>query len=339
VTIIVTGAAGFIGSNLVAALNARGERQIIAVDDLTQGDKFRNMADLHIADYVDKGAFINGFKKGWFGQVRAVFHQGACSDTMESDGVFMMANNYQYSIDVYETCMAQKASFLYASSAAVYGGSEQFVEDRQYEKPLNVYGYSKFLFDQYMRAKFAENANPAQVVGLRYFNVYGARESHKGRMASVAFHQFHQFKKQGFVKLFGEYGGHQSGEQSRDFVSIEDVVKVNLFFFDHPEKSGIFNLGTGQAQPFNDVACAVVNSLRKAAGDPPLTLPALVKAGLIQYIPFPDDLKGKYQCFTQADMHQLRAIGYSDSFLNVDQGVSHYVDWLSANADFLAQPI
>ena len=338
-TIIVTGAAGFIGSNLVAALNARGERQIIAVDDLTQGDKFRNMADLYIADYVDKTAFINGFKKGWFGQVKAVFHQGACSDTMESDGVFMMANNYQYSIDVYETCMAQKASFLYASSAAVYGGSEQFVEDRQFEKPLNVYGYSKFLFDQYMRAKFAENANPAQVVGLRYFNVYGARESHKGRMASVAFHQFHQFKKQGFVKLFGEYGGYQSGEQSRDFVSIEDVVKVNLFFFDHPEKSGIFNLGTGQAQPFNDVACAVVNSLRKAAGDPPLTLPELVKAGLIQYIPFPDDLKGKYQSFTQADMQQLRAIGYPNAFLNVEQGVSHYVDWLSANADFLAQPI
>jgi len=258
---------------------------------------------------------------------------------MESDGVFMMANNYQYSIDVYETCMAQKASFLYASSAAVYGGSEQFVEDRQFEKPLNVYGYSKFLFDQYMRAKFAENANPAQVVGLRYFNVYGARESHKGRMASVAFHQFHQFKKQGFVKLFGEYGGYQSGEQSRDFVSIEDVVKVNLFFFDNPEKSGIFNLGTGQAQPFNDVACAVVNSLRKAAGDPPLTLPELVKAGLIQFIPFPDDLKGKYQCFTQADMQQLRAIGYPNAFLNVEQGVSHYVDWLSANADFLAQPI
>jgi ADP-L-glycero-D-manno-heptose 6-epimerase len=339
VTIIVTGAAGLIGSNLVQALNARGERQIIAVDDLSQGNKYRNLADLDIADYVDKTEFVSAFKKGWFSDVSAVFHQGACSDTMETDGVFMMANNYQYSVDVYEACMAQKASFLYASSAAVYGGSKVFLEDRQHEKPLNVYGYSKFLFDQYMRKKFAEKVNTAQVVGLRYFNVYGPRESHKGRMSSVAFHQFHQFKKQGFVQLFGEYGGYQAGEQTRDFVSIEDVVKVNLFFHDNPEKSGIFNLGTGFAQPFNDVACAVVNTLRKTAGEPPLALPELVKAGLIQYIPFPEDLIGKYQCFTQANMEQLRAAGYTDSFLNVEQGVSHYVEWLSANIDFLGEPL
>jgi len=190
-----------------------------------------------------------------------------------------------------------------------------------------------------MRLRMAEKAPTAQVVGFRYFNVYGPRESHKGRMASVAFHHYHQFKKNQTVKLFGEYGGYAPGQQSRDFISVEDVVKVNLFFLDHPEKSGIFNLGTGHAQPFNDVACATVNSLRRINGQSELPLTDLVKQGLIQYIPFPDDLRGKYQCFTQADLTQLRAAGYSADFLNVEQGVSRYISWLSENSDFLASPL
>jgi ADP-L-glycero-D-manno-heptose 6-epimerase len=158
-------------------------------------------------------------------------------------------------------------------------------------------------------------------------------------MASVAFHHYHQFKKNQTVKLFGEYGGYAPGQQSRDFVSVEDVVKVNLFFLDHPDKSGIFNLGTGRAQPFNDVALATVNTMRKLANQSALPLADLVQQGLIQYIPFPDDLRGKYQCFTQADLTQLRAAGYNDSFLDVEHGVSQYIEWLSANSDFLANPL
>jgi ADP-L-glycero-D-manno-heptose 6-epimerase len=339
VTIIVTGAAGFIGANIVQGLNARGEKNIIAVDDLRPADKYRNLADLDIVDYLDKDEFLEAFRSGRFGRVKAVFHEGACSDTMETDGIFMMANNYRYSMDLLDICTEQKVQLLYASSAATYGGSDIFIESREYEKPLNIYGYSKFLFDQVMRERFAEKANTAQVVGFRYFNVYGPRESHKGRMASVAFHQYHQYKKDGLVKLFGEYGGYEKGQQSRDFVSVEDVVKVNLFFFDHPEINGIFNLGTGRAQPFNDVAHAVVNSLRKLDGVNSEPLEQLVKMKAIEYIPFPEALKGKYQCFTQADLTKLRTAGYTEPFLNVEQGVSRYIDWLSANADFLANPL
>jgi ADP-L-glycero-D-manno-heptose 6-epimerase len=338
-TIIVTGAAGFIGANIVQALNARGEKNIIAVDDLRPAGKYRNLADLDIVDYLDKDEFLEAFKSGHFGKVQAVFHEGACSDTMETDGIFMMANNYRYTMNLLDICTEQKVQLLYASSAATYGGSEVFIESREYEKPLNIYGYSKFLFDQVMRQRFALNANTAQVVGFRYFNVYGPRESHKGRMASVAFHQYHQYKQTGLVKLFGEYGGYQAGQQSRDFISIEDVVKVNLFFFDHPEISGIFNLGTGRAQPFNDVAQAVVNAMRKLSQAQPLTLPELIKNKAIEYIPFPESLRGKYQCFTQADLTKLRTAGYVEPFLNVEQGVSRYINWLSANTDFLASPL
>jgi ADP-L-glycero-D-manno-heptose 6-epimerase len=258
---------------------------------------------------------------------------------METDGIFMMANNFRYTMDLLDICTEQKVQLLYASSAATYGGSDVFVESREHEKPLNIYGYSKFLFDQVMRKRFAEKANTAQVVGFRYFNVYGPRESHKGRMASVAFHQYHQYKANGKVKLFGEYGGYAAGEQSRDFVSVEDVAKVNLYFLDHPEISGIFNLGSGRAQPFNDVAHAVANAMRKIDKANPASLEDLVKEKAIEYIPFPDALKGKYQCFTQADLTKLRAAGYKEPFLNVEQGVSRYVAWLSVNADFLASPL
>ena len=329
-TIIVTGAAGFIGANIVQALNARGEKNIIAVDDLRPADKYRNLVDLDIIDYLDKDEFLEAFRSGRFGKVKAVFHEGACSDTMETDGIFMMANNYRYTMDLLDICTTQKVQLLYASSAATYGGSDVFEESREHEKPLNIYGYSKFLFDQVMRKRFAENANTAQVVGFRYFNVYGPRESHKGRMASVAFHQYHQYKANGYVKLFGEYGGYGPGEQSRDFVSVEDVVKVNLFFLDHPEISGIFNLGTGLAQPFN--------TMRKLDTAEPISLAELVKQDVIEYIPFPDALKGKYQCFTQADLTKLRTAGYKEPFLNVEQGVSRYIEWLEANAGFLANP-
>jgi ADP-L-glycero-D-manno-heptose 6-epimerase len=326
-TIIVTGAAGFIGSNLVKALGDRGEERVIAVDNLTRADKFKNLVDCEIDDYLDKTEFVARFKRGDFGKVKAVFHEGACSDTMETDGRYMMENNFRYSRDVLDACLEQGVQFLYASSAAVYGGSSEFVERRELEKPLNVYGYSKFLFDQIVRQTLPKARS--QIAGFRYFNVYGQRESHKGRMASVAFHNFNQFRAEGRVKLFGEYNGYGAGEQTRDFVSVEDVTAVNLHFFDHPGKSGIFNLGTGRAQPFNDIASTVVNALRAMEGEAALPLDELVLRGLIEYIPFPDALRGKYQCFTQADQSKLRAAGYDTPFLTVQEGVDRYVRWLS----------
>lgn len=331
--IVVTGAAGFIGSNLVKGLNARGIDDIIAVDDLTQGDKFRNLADLKIADYIDAGDFYKRFANGAFGQVEAVFHEGACSDTMELDGKYMMANNYALSCDLFESCQAQGTRLLYASSAATYGGSDTFSESPEFEKPLNVYGYSKLLFDQRLRHQLGARFEKAQMqtVGFRYFNVYGPREQHKGRMASVAFHQFNQFQADGKVKLFGDYGGYGAGGQMRDFVFIDDVVAVNLWFFDHPEKSGIYNLGSGRAQPFNDVAIAVINTLRQGQNAAPLSLEDAVRGGMIDYISFPPALVGKYQSYTQADLSALRAAGCTHAFADVQTGVSAYMQWLSSS--------
>jgi ADP-L-glycero-D-manno-heptose 6-epimerase len=318
--IVITGAAGFIGSNIIAGLNARGVSNIIAVDELTQGDKFRNLANLQIADYVDADDFYLNFAKGHYGKVNAIFHEGACSDTLEHNGKYMMNNNYEVTKQLFAACQAQGTRLLYASSAATYGGSDTFKESPEFEKPLNVYGYSKLLFDQYARRTLGSNLENAktQVVGFRYFNVYGPREQHKGRMASVAFHQFHQFNKEGKVKLFGEYGGYAPGAQMRDFISVDDVVAVNLWFLDHPAQSGIFNLGTGRAQPFNDVAHAVVSSLQ----------PEAVAQNAIEYIPFPDALRGKYQSYTQADISALRAAGCDHAFADVQTGVSRYMQWL-----------
>ena len=322
--IIVTGAAGFIGSNLVRALNERGEREIVAVDNLTRADKFRNLVDCEIADFLDKREFLEQLDR--FKAARAIFHQGACSDTMESDGRYMMENNYRYSMSLLKHCSVHGVRFIYASSAAVYGGSREFVEDVSHERPLNVYGYSKFLFDQVVRRRLPELS--IQVVGLRYFNVYGPRETHKERMASVAFHNFNQFMAEGRVKLFGGWDGWGDGEQTRDFVYVDDVVKVNLHFLDHRERSGIFNCGTGRAQPFNDVASTVVNTVRRLRGEPELPLERLVADGLIEYVPFPDALKGKYQSFTRSDDSRLRAAGYDGSFATVQEGVAKYVEWL-----------
>lgn len=331
--VVVTGAAGFIGSNIVKGLNARGITNIIAVDDLTQGDKFRNLVDLKIDDYVDADEFYSIFAEGAFGKVEAVFHEGACSDTMEQDGKYMMDNNYGVSCSLFESCQQRGTRLLYASSAAVYGGADTFRETPEFERPLNVYGYSKLLFDQRMRRELGRDflrgttGKWRQVVGFRYFNVYGPREQHKGRMASVAFHQFNQFREHGQVKLFGDYGGYGPGEQTRDFVFVDDVVAVNLWFFDHPEKSGVFNLGTGRAQPFNDVAVAVVNAL-KGGGVPDAA--SAVSQGLLAYTPFPDALRGKYQCYTQADLAALRAAGCDHAFADVASGVAKYMEALAA---------
>lgn len=326
--LVVTGAAGFIGSNLVKALNERGEKKIIAVDNLTHADKFKNLVDCEIADYLDKEDFINRIQHGYFdGEIAAILHEGACSDTMETDGRYMMENNFRYSTILLDWCLEQETQFLYASSGATYGGSTVFREERQFEAPLNVYGYSKFLFDQVVRQRLPDAAS--QVAGFRYFNVYGPRENHKGRMASVAFHHFRQFREAGRVKLFEGSHGYANGAQLRDFVFVEDVAKVNLFFLDNPEKSGIFNLGTGRAQSFNDVAVATVNGCRALEGEPALSLEEIIGRGLLEYIAFPEALKGKYQAFTEADIGRLRAAGYEQSFASVEAGVARYVQWLA----------
>jgi len=312
--IIVTGGAGFIGSQIVKGLNQRGYTNILVVDDLTDGSKFANLVDLKIYDYLDKEQFLRKIQKqdSFANDVKAIFHEGACSTTTEWDGRFMMQNNYEYSKSLLHYCLNRGVNFLYASSAAVYGDSQVFKEEPQYERPLNVYGYSKLLFDQYVR-RVLPHAN-SQIAGFRYFNVYGSGEQHKGSMASVAYHLHQQLLKSGVVKLFEGCDGYENGEQRRDFVYVEDVVAVNLWFFDRPQHSGIFNVGTGASQSFNDVAKAVT---------------AWHEKGEIEYIPFPDHLKGCYQSFTQADIGPLRKVGYAQPFRTVEQGVKAYLEDLA----------
>lgn len=326
--IVVTGAAGFVGSNIVRGLNRRGHTNILAVDDLTDGDKFVNLVGGQIADYMHKDDFRRGVLEGFLPGVRAVFHQGACSDTTERNGHFMMDNNYRVTLELFEYCQSHKIPFIYASSAAVYGAGPVYVEDLANERPLNVYGYSKFLFDQVVRARM--KSLTAQVVGLRYFNVYGPQEQHKGRMASVAFHNMNQFLAEGHVRLFGGWDGYADGGQMRDFISVDDVVDVNLHFLDQSKVSGIFNCGTGRAQPFNDVASAVVNAMRGIQGKPALSLEDLVKQGMLRYIEFPEDLKGRYQSYTQADISALRRAGFTAPMRDVQTGVTEYVRALHA---------
>lgn len=312
--IIVTGGAGFIGSNLIRTLNTKGYQKILAVDNLTQGHKFQNLVDCDIHDFEDKKSFLELInKRSYFAAtIDAVFHLGACSSTTEWDGKYMMQNNYEYSKVLMQYCLAKKIPFIYASSASVYGEGKTFKEQRSHEAPLNIYGYSKFLFDQYIREYLP--IVTSQVVGLRYFNVYGPREQHKDKMASVAYHFNRQILENGTLKLFKGCDGYADGEQRRDFVYVQDVVDVNTWFFEHPDKSGIFNVGTGRSQTFNDVAKAVIQWHGR---------------GEIEYIDFPESLKGRYQSFTQADITALRGVGYLEPFKTVEQGVESYLNWLN----------
>jgi ADP-L-glycero-D-manno-heptose 6-epimerase len=243
----------------------------------------------------------------------------------------MLETNYRCSKDLLDHCQSQGTRLLYASSAATYGASTVFRETAENERPLNIYGYSKLLFDNIVRrvmptARF-------QVVGFRYFNVYGPREQHKGRMASVACHHFGQLRESGKVQLFGEYGGCGPGQHTRDFVFVDDVVAVNLWFLRHPERIGIFNVGTGRAQPFNDVAHATINASRALRGEAPLALEQQTSQGLIEYVPFPQALVGKYQCRTEADLTALRASGCDVEFVDVATGVRRYAQWLAGQRE------
>jgi len=321
--IVVTGAAGLVGSNIVKALNARGIRNIIAVDNLTRADKFSNLVACDIVDYLDKDDFIERIQAGHFdGEIDAIFHQGACSDTSQTDGRYLMENNYRYAMILLDWCLDQDVQFLYASSAAVYGAGSCSREERQFEAPLDVHGYSKFLFDQVVRQRLAQNPS-SQIVGLRYFNVYGPGEAHKGPLASFAYHAFGQLQADGKIRL-GE------GAQG-DFVFVGDVAKVNLYFFDHPEKSGIFNLGSGCTSSFAEVANATVNGKKRAKSETPLTLAESRAQGLLEDAALPEAQKGKYPACAQADLTLLREAGYEAPMTTLEDGIHQYVEWLQKN--------
>ena len=308
--IVVTGAAGFIGSNLVRGLNAAGRADIIIVDDLTDGTKFRNLVDCDFLDYLDKDEFLSSLP-GRLTGVEHVFHQGACSDTREWDGRFMLENNYAWSRSLLEACIENDVAFIYASSAAVYGGNRSFIEKPQYEKPVNVYGYSKLLFDRYARRMMQSTAS--QIAGLRYFNVYGPGEQHKGAMASMIFQLHRQLLESGTVKLFKGSGGYADGEQRRDFVHIDDVVDANLWFMDNDRARGIFNVGTGKSRSFNDIARQLIDWHAR---------------GRVQYVEFPEDLPAAYQSFTEADISALREAGYRKPFTGLELGIRKYLEYM-----------
>lgn len=314
---IVTGGCGFIGSNLVSALNLRGVSDILVVDDLTESGKFANIRDCRIADYMDAEKFLRIIESNSLdSSIEAIFHQGACADTMETNGRYMMENNYEYSKSLLNFAAANNIPFVYASSASVYGNNRTTTECRDNEMPLNVYAYSKLLFDGYVQRNF--DSFESTVVGLRYFNVYGPNEFHKGRMASMVYQAYHQLESNGFVKLFEGTDGYGDGDQRRDFVFVGDVANVNLFFGDGPVRKGVLNVGTGESRSFNDLANILIS---------------LMERGEIKYIPFPEELRGKYQSFTEADVARLRDAGYEHDFTSLEQGIAQYVKFLQGRSE------
>ncbi len=330
--IVVTGAAGFIGSNIIQGLNARGLDDIIAVDDLTQGDKFHNLVDLKILDYVDTDSFYESFAQGSFGQIEAVIHQGACSDPEERNGKFLMQNNCATSVNLYQACQRRGARFLYASSADTYGAAQVSKEDAGAERPNSVYGFSKHVFDQRMRRECgtdfrrALSGKTGQVVGLRYFDVYGPREQHKVEAASVVFQCFQEFAANGHVTLSATDVA-ETGPRY-DLITVEDVVAVNLWFFERPGQSGIFNVGTGQTYSRAQVANAVINTMRSREGHSSLTLQAIQSNGMIKLSQNSEKNNTDGVRTVAADASALRAAGFDRLFTEIPLGVDQYVQWL-----------
>jgi ADP-L-glycero-D-manno-heptose 6-epimerase len=305
--IILTGGAGFIGSNLLSALNAKGVTDVIVVD---RRDRLSNLKDLKFSDFMQPDEFARAIeRKSLPDRIDAIFHQGACADTTCTDGHYMIENNFTFSKLILHFALSRKVPFVYASSAAVYGGSSAFAPSRENERPLNLYALSKLAFDDHVRSAAANSEST--VAGLRYFNVYGPRESHKGKMASMVYQLYRQLKASGRARLFASTGGYGDGEQRRDFVFVNDIVRVNLALAEGSMRNGVFNVGTGQARSFNDVARILIAGLG---------------AGAIDYIPFPKSLAGKYQSFTQADISALRDTGYTDSFSTLESGIAKSID-------------
>ncbi len=306
--IIVTGGAGFIGSNLLAALNATGVTDVLVVD--RRGDNFRNLRDVKFSDFMLPDEFGRALeRKSLPARIDAIFHQGACADTTNTDGRYMIENNFTFSKLILQFALSGKVPLVYASSASVYGASGAFDPSRENERPLNLYALSKLAFDNHVRIVSAKAGST--VAGLRYFNVYGPRESHKGKMASMVYQLYCQLKTNGRARLFEGTDGYADGEQRRDFVFVNDIVRVNLALAAGPVRKGVFNVGSGQARTFNDVAKVLI---------------ARLGAGAIDYVPFPDSLTGKYQSFTQAELSSLRDAGYTESFSTLESGIAQSVE-------------
>lgn len=320
--IIVTGGAGFIGSNIVKKLNERGIDDILVVDDLTDGHKCRNLQSLQFADYMDYEDFADLMADGSFdcGPVDVIFHEGACSDTMNYDGRYMMKNNYEGSKDILHYCLERRIPLLYASSASTYGsGKNGFREVSDCEEALNPYAFSKLQFDRYVRRvlPYAQS----QVAGFRYFNVFGPQENHKDRMASLIFQKYHELKEKGKITLFEGTAGYENGGQIRDFIYVNDVVKVLFYFWEHPELSGIYNCGTGMGHTFNEFVKGIID---------------YCGTGSIEYVPFPEILKGKYQSFTTADTTKLTDAGYDKGFTPLVDAVKEYCELLDKHDGYFA---
>ena len=315
--IIVTGGAGFIGSNIVKELNNRGHNEILIVDNLGSSDKYKNLIGLHFIDYQHKEKFFANLDN-FSDDVEAVFHEGACSDTMEYNVNYMIDNNYNSSKALLHFCNSRKIPFIYASSASTYGGGKNgFSEVDKCEDALNPYAFSKLLFDRYVK-KFISNSN-CKIIGLKYFNVYGPQENHKGKMASIFYQLYNQIKQTGIAKLFKGTDGYSNGEQLRDFIYVKDVVKVNLWCFENDIASGIYNCGTGKAHTYNEAAQAVINAMG---------------TGKIEYRDFPEVLRGKYQNYTQADETKLVNAGYDLGFTDLNQAVKEYCELLDKNGGY-----
>ncbi len=309
---IVTGGAGFIGSNLVQALNARGHAEILVVDRASEDPP--NLRGLRISDLVSPEMFLAALeRKALPARIAGIFHQGACADTTLTDERYMMENNVSFSQAGLSFALERRIPFVYASSAAVYGAGGQFRECPENERPLNLYGRSKLIFDNHVRGLLPPASST--VIGLRYFNVYGPREAHKGRMASMVYQLYRQLRETGRARLFEGSGGYAAGEQRRDFVSVRDAVAVNLFFAEGAPRQGIFNVGTGNARSFNEVARRIIHLLGR---------------GEIEYIPFPEGLREKYQNLTEADLSALRAAGYQGKFTSLENGLAHAVPFWQA---------
>jgi ADP-L-glycero-D-manno-heptose 6-epimerase len=319
---IVTGGAGFIGSNLVHELNAHGISDILIVDNFANARKFQNLHGARYVDYLDKREFRRAIRENSLGinKIEAILHQGACSNTLEDDGVYMMDNNFEYTKEVLKVAIDKAAPLVFASTAAVYGlsGPGRFTLTLENERPLNIYGFSKLAFDHYFRRQLELDQVPITAVGLRYFNVYGPREQHKGRMASVIHHFTKQMKDLGKVRLFGGTGGYGDGEQRRDFVYVRDLCRLNMFFAQigpyapKPGETrktyrGLANAGSGLARTFNDVAKALMS----VHGECP-----------IEYIPFPADLEGRYQHYTEADLTALRNLVDTGPMTSLEEGIT-----------------
>jgi ADP-L-glycero-D-manno-heptose 6-epimerase len=328
--IIVTGAAGMIGSAMVWKLNEMGRNDIIVVDKLRTEEKWLNLRKRDYADWVDRDELFNWLANPANAEkITGVVHMGACSATTERDGDFLMENNYGYSKKLWDFCAARKIPYVYASSAATYGAGELGYNDdvtpEELKKlqPLNKYGYSKKIFDDWA---FKQSIAPKQWCGLKFFNVYGPQEYHKGRMASMVFHTFNQYRDNGGVKLFKSHKeGFKDGEQLRDFVYLKDVVDVMYFLLTEKVESGVYNIGTGEARSFLDLSMA---TMRAASNNPELKV-----EDVVEFIPMPEDLRGRYQYFTQASMEKLKRAGYTKKFTSLEEGVKDYVQNYLAKED------